>query len=49
MIAWEQLAADLRNVPGVEQVAYASGALLGGSSWNKFISVNGAPPSPVLS
>jgi putative ABC transport system permease protein len=46
---WEQVAAHLRSVPGVETVAMADSALLGGSSWNNFISVNGAPPNGVLS
>jgi predicted permease len=47
-IVWEQLAEHLRDVPGVEKVAYSSGALLSGNSWNRFISVNGSPPNPVL-
>ncbi len=46
---WEQLAGHLRSVPGVETVAMADSPLLGGSSWNNFISVNGAPPNGVLS
>jgi putative ABC transport system permease protein len=46
---WGQVAAHLRSVPGVEAVAMADSALLGGSSWNNFISVNGAPPNGVLS
>jgi putative ABC transport system permease protein len=47
-LVWEQVSERLREVPGVETVAYTSGALLAGSAWNKFISINGAPPSPVL-
>ena len=46
---WEQVAEHLRSVPGVETVAMADSALLGGSGWNNFIYVNGAPPNGVLS
>ncbi len=46
---WEQAAGHLRNVQGVETVALTDSPLLGGSSWNNFISVNGAPPNGVLS
>jgi predicted permease len=46
---WEQVAEHLRGVQGVETVALADSALLGGSSWNNFVSVNGAPPNGVLS
>jgi predicted permease len=46
---WEQVAEHLRSVQGVEAVAMADAALLGGSGWNNFISVNGAPPNGVLS
>ena len=35
-------------MPGVEKVALAGWPLLGGKAWNGFISVNGAPPGPVL-
>ena len=45
---WEQVAEHLRGVSGVEKVASASSALLGGWSWNNFISVNGAPTNGVL-
>jgi predicted permease len=45
---WEQVAEHLRAVPGVQKVAVASAALLGGWSWNNFISVNGAPVNGVL-
>jgi len=45
---WEQVAEHLRAVPGVERVALARSALLGGWSWNNFVSVNGAPPNRVL-
>jgi predicted permease len=47
-VFWDQVAEHLRNVPGVERVALAGGTLLGGFSWNGFVSVNGAPPGPVL-
>jgi predicted permease len=46
---WEQTAEHLRSVPGVETVALADSALLGGNGWNNLISVNGAPPNGVLS
>lgn len=46
---WEQVAEHLRSVPGVETVALTDSPLLGGSSWNNFVSVNGGPPNGVLS
>jgi predicted permease len=45
---WEQVANHLRTVPGVEAVALSGWALLGGGAWNGFVSINGAPPGPVL-
>jgi predicted permease len=42
---WDQIADHLRAIPGVERVAQASSPLLGGSSWNDSISINGGPPS----
>ncbi len=45
---WDQVAEHLRAVPGVETVALAGWPLLGGGSWNGFVSINGAPPGPVL-
>jgi predicted lysophospholipase L1 biosynthesis ABC-type transport system permease subunit len=43
------VADHLRAQPGVESVALAGWALLTGSNaWNGFVSVNGAPPGPVL-
>ena len=45
---WEQVADHVRSVQGVEAVAIGDSPLLGGSSWNNFISVNGAPPNGVL-
>ncbi|HKW32029.1 MAG TPA: ABC transporter permease [Candidatus Acidoferrum sp.] len=41
---WAQVAEHLRQVQGVEKVAFASWALLDGNSVNSYISVNGAPP-----
>jgi len=45
---WEQVAEHLRMVQGVETVALTDQPLLDGSSWNNFISVNGAPPNGIL-
>ncbi len=45
---WEQVAEHVRNVPGVETVALSDAALLGGFSWNNFVSVNGAPSNGIL-
>ena len=42
---WDQVEDALRATPGVERVAQAGWPLLGGSSWNDSISVNGGPPS----
>ncbi|SPF50959.1 conserved membrane hypothetical protein [Candidatus Sulfopaludibacter sp. SbA4] len=47
-VFWDQLAEHLRAVPGVESVALAGWPLLTGGGWNGFVSVNGAPPGPVL-
>jgi predicted permease len=47
-VQWDQLAERLRGVPGVETVAIAGWPLLGGGGWNGFVSVNGAPPGPVV-
>jgi predicted permease len=47
-VVWDQLADHLRAVPGIETVAISGWPLLGGNAWNGFISVNGAPPGPVL-
>ncbi|HEY6268864.1 MAG TPA: ABC transporter permease [Candidatus Acidoferrum sp.] len=46
---WEQAAEHMRTVQGVETVALADSPLLGGNSWNNFVSINGAPPNGVLS
>jgi predicted permease len=45
---WDQVAEHLGTVPGVETVGLANSVLLGGWSWNNFISVNGAPPNGVV-
>jgi predicted permease len=45
---WDQVAERLRAVPGVQTVALAGWPLLGGGDWNGFVSINGAPPGPVL-
>ena len=47
-VVWDQVADGLRSVPGVESVALAGWPLLAGGAWNGFVSVNGAPPGPVL-
>src|ERR1017187_2690610 len=47
-VFWDQVAVHLRTVPGVESVALAGWPLLDGNAWNGFVSVNGAPPGPIL-
>ncbi len=47
-VYWEQLAEHLRSLPGVEKVALAGWPLLSGNGWNGIVSINGAPPLPVL-
>ncbi len=46
---WDQVAADLRTVPGVEKVALIGWPLMSGESAVGNISVNGAPASEVFS
>jgi putative ABC transport system permease protein len=46
---WEQVAGQLRTLPGVEAVALCEWPLMTGGSWNGFISVNEAPPSRIAS
>jgi predicted permease len=46
--AWDQVADQLRGVPGVERVSLADRALLGGYASNDYIAVNGGPPIEVL-
>lgn len=45
---WEQVAAHLRSVPGVEQVGLADHALMDGYSWNGGVSLRGETPGPTL-
>jgi putative ABC transport system permease protein len=45
---WDQVADQLRAAPGVERVALADRALLGGYASNDYIAVNGGPPIEVL-
>ncbi|HXA51987.1 MAG TPA: ABC transporter permease, partial [Candidatus Acidoferrum sp.] len=47
-VYWDQVADHLRAQPGVEAVALAGWPLLDNNGWNGFVSVNGAPPGPVL-
>jgi predicted permease len=48
-VMWEQVAEHLRSIPGVETVALADWPLLTQqNAWNGFVSINGAPPGPVL-
>jgi len=47
-VFWDQVGDHLRSVPGVETVALAGWPLLADGGWNGFVSVNGAPPGPVL-
>jgi predicted permease len=47
-VVWEQVAGRLSALPGIEKVALSGWPLLGGNAWNGFVSVNGAPPGPVL-
>jgi predicted permease len=46
---WVQVAEHLRSVQGVETVAQADAPLLGGNSWNNFVSINGGPSNGILS
>ena len=47
-VYWDQVADHLRAQPGVEAVALAGWPLLDNNGWNGFVSVNAAPPGPVL-
>jgi predicted permease len=48
-VVWEQAAERMRSVPGVEMVAAADWPLLTPwRAWNGFVSINGAPPGPIL-
>jgi predicted permease len=45
---WDQVAADLRAVPGVERVALTGWPMMSGESNVDDVSINGAPPSEVF-
>jgi putative ABC transport system permease protein len=47
-VVWDQIADNLRIVPGVERVAIAGWPLLSGAEWNNFVSVAGGTPSPMV-
>jgi putative ABC transport system permease protein len=47
-VVWDQIADNLRSVPGVERVAIAGWPLLSGGAWNNFVSVGGGTPSPIV-
>ncbi|MFC5864088.1 ADOP family duplicated permease [Acidicapsa dinghuensis] len=47
-VKWDQMAAALRTVPGVETTALEDWPLMSGTMRNDHISVNGAAPSDVL-
>jgi predicted permease len=48
-VYWEQVAAHLRGMPGVESVAIASWPLLSGSMQGGFVAINGVPANNMLS
>jgi predicted permease len=45
---WDQVAAHLREMRGVEAAAQADQPLLGPVGWNNLVSIDGAPPNGVL-
>jgi predicted permease len=47
-VKWDQMAATLRNVPGVQATALENWPLLSGAQHNDRVSVNGSAPSEVL-
>jgi predicted permease len=47
-VVWDQIADNLRIVPGVERVAIAGWPLLSGGAWNNFVSVGRGTPSPIV-
>jgi len=47
-VKWDQMAATLRNVPGVQATALENWPLLSGAQHNDRVSVKGSPPSEVL-
>jgi putative ABC transport system permease protein len=47
-VYWDQVAAQLRTVPGVQSVAISDRPLLDGTGWNNFIAFDGGPPSETV-
>lgn len=47
-VYWDQVADQLRNVPGVEAVAMSAWPVMSGESRVSFVSINGAAPADVL-
>lgn len=47
-VFWNQVADHLRSTPGIESVALAGWPVLAGGAENNTVSIDGAPPSPVL-
>jgi predicted permease len=47
-VVWDQTAEALANVHGVEAASISRFPILEGNSMNSFISINGAPPGPIL-
>jgi putative ABC transport system permease protein len=47
-VKWDQMAAALRNVPGVQSTALEDWPLLSGSQHNNQISLHGDPPGPTI-
>ena len=47
-VVWEEVADHLRSIAGVETVALAGWPLLSRTAWNGFVSIDGAPPGPIL-
>jgi predicted permease len=45
---WDRTVEHLRGLAGVESAALSGWALPGGNSWNGYVSIDGAPPGPVL-
>jgi putative ABC transport system permease protein len=47
-VVWDQIADNLRIVPGVERVAIAGFPLLSGGAWTNFVTVGGETPRPLV-
>src|SRR5262249_15685532 len=43
---WYRVAEHLRSLPGVENAAFATFALMSGSGWNGYVWANGRSPQP---